>query len=571
MHRGDLISVHDDSLRISELELAPIGITHESICWARWLPDRRLEALKKQHYSHLIVSPFEIGSWPALFNIRLILEDRPGSLTSVLGVLVKANLNILSIEGTPAGHRHAAINIIGEAVNLKSLPEIVDYPQSIQDGERTFLSDTTLDYVHDSFAPIMLRYAAHLKSALYDGHDQEQFLRSSYDFRPKRVQQQRRGTLFDPERLPSDVRALGSHSVPDAVKCEWMQNHAFFWLYGTAEPRQRLMQFDANHQCLRPNSDWLLEFTNKVRTLHPPFNAIANINFHEQYLRVAFSDHDRLGNTYVLKTPYSAAYQNRESTKGLLHSVVGKLSEGHVSLRSIQMSTQAKSAYQERGSFTFLVNVLRPPGKSTDLVPFLSEQATAGFEEATELLRNQGCILQRLPSSIERFASRTLFLSTSFNWLFKQRTGLVDGIARIAMAEGFVLVVAHDRYIPPSLSHLWQAKATITENVLSLIRSCDAFIQVIPSSVLAESREQQDKLIWLLFESGAAHAIPKPCEVCLDTSGGLKIADWNERLKTEAGRVVNTFSGQSSDQEILNTIAAAISKLSRQCRETSRR
>ncbi|AVP98756.1 hypothetical protein C7S18_16860 [Ahniella affigens] len=420
---------------------------------------------------------------------------------------------------------------------------------------------------------MMLLFADELKAKLYAGHGKEHFLRTSYDFSTAGKSDQVRGTLYDPAELPENVRDLGFRHAPHAVKCEWMQSHAFFWLYGKGDPSQRIMHFDANQRSLRPDEDWLQEFRSQVESIKPPFSTVATINFLEQYLRVAFSQADRLGSTYIMKTPYSATYQTRDSTKGLLCSVVSEISESKIGIRSVQMSTQAKGTSSEEGTFTFLADARVIPGTSSTRVEALNELAERGFDAATSRLHQQGCELQRKPFSIDRFGSRTLFLSVNFDWMLKSRTDLLGQIKRLAIEFGFVLVLAHDDHVPPFLAPLWKPRARITENILGLISACDGFLQILSANVSPSARQTSPETPasagWLLFESGAANALQKPCEVCFDSSVKWDEGQFNERLGTEAGRVVTMFDGNSSDKDVTNSIRNAVARIHKQCVERS--
>ena len=239
MNYGNLVTIVPDKVRISEKELAPIGIIDKSSCWGRWIPDRWQPGSDNAPPPHLVVSPFPNTSWPALFRLTIILENAAhGTLAKVLDVVDQHALNILSIEGTPAGHRHAVVNIIGEAVDLKLKNDAIKRICDIPDGERLFTNDALSELIHARYAPTMLTYADRLESALIAADEKRdgRFLRET--FCRHRSVDGPRGILYDYERLSPEYARLGERQSIPAVKCKWLQNHAFFWAYGSGDTQR---------------------------------------------------------------------------------------------------------------------------------------------------------------------------------------------------------------------------------------------------------------------------------------------------------------------------------------------
>lgn len=560
MHHGDIVSILPDKIRISEQELAPIGIGDGSICWGRWVPDRRAGA-GQESFDHLVVSPFETGSWPVLFRVSLVLDDsRPGPLADVLEVLDGEDFNILTIDGTPAGHRHAVINIIGEAVAIRNDRRLLDVARRLDDPRRSFLDPDTQDYVHRRFAPRMLRYAQQLTRAVFDAHGKRPFLRESFVYGPK--PRPDRGTMYDPASLPRPLRDIGRRQATEAVTVQWLQNHAFYWLYGRRDPLPRPLHFDAAQRALRPEGPWLQEFRAATAPLGPPFKAISSLNFLEQYIRLTLSPADQFGRTVRLLVPYTAHYDDRQSTKGLLSRLVSTISSNFIALRSVTMTTEAREANSEHGLFRILASVIGGVGNTDFRTEFARRAAEEGMAAARGLLQSQHCSLDEERVVAEPFGARSLFLSTNFNWLESDRRGLLDELRRIANDHGFILVFGKRELLPPEFAHRWNPNDSITSNVVRLMRSCDAFLQLIPASASAA----QDQLIWLLFESGAAHSLRLPCAICLDTAGGLDVADWTKRLKAGTDKQVYEFSGTQTNERMLEAFEPAIKMLASQTR-----
>lgn len=564
MHHGDILTILPEGIRISEQEIAPLGINDDSICWAKWLPDRRA----KSKISHLIISPFDVSSWPTLFRIRLLLNEGSGTLNTALNILREHEFNILAIEGTPSGHHHYVVNIIGEAIRFRSNSGILTElsHDALSDHERNFRNQKLREHIHKYFAPAMLRFSIEIEKALMGAHKKKKFLRETFLFQKEGVELgflNPLGSLYNPQVLEgADLRNEGFKQSPTAVQCQWLQNHAFFWLFGTStKDESNILRFHANKHELKPELNWLHDFKSKIKSLSPPFKCISNLNYHEHYIRLAFSENDKPNRTYKLHLPYTATYESRIATKGLLSSVVRSLSDGDVLIRSVSMSTQTKQPSIERGSFTFLTSL----NKNFDshlggTEVFISELAKNGFQQAKNKMERLKCILNEDTISVEPHSVKFLFLSTNFKWLYTQRKNLLGALKKSATAHGFTLLIGDESHLSKECSYLWNSNRSLTENILSLIRKCDAFLQIIPQSVVKESGGQGD-IIWLLFESGGAHSLEIPCEICVDTSGGFDISSWNERLKTSAGRHVNSFNGMQGDSEILSVFDKAIASL----------
>lgn len=562
MHHSEYITVLDDKIRITEQQLAPLGISDQSICWAKWLPNRRSKS--NGSLQHLVVSPFEVNAWPFLFRIVLALDDsKPGTLASALDVLKKESINILSIDGSRAGHSHSMISIIGEAASLKNDGKIIEFEENLNDADRRFDNEKTNDFVHGHFVPQLLKFGDDLRKTLYLANRERDFLRSTFVFdKHKGV---RRGTLFDPNLLEnSQVKKLALDQCEHAVQCVWLQNHAFFWLYGVHSTEEKTLRFDAKNRCLRPNDRLLGEYFSNARSLGAPFKTVAAIDYKEQYLRLVLSKLDRGHRTFRSILSYAAKYDDRKDTKGLLSQVVDVIAESSLTIQGINMTTKARSLQSEDGRFSILVSPSEPPSDvahgsvQQEISNILSEALNA----ATINLKSiSGCdIIADFPV-VSPFAPKTLFLSTNFDWLDKDRPGLQKLVVDCAAKHGFLLILGHPDKLPQDLRHKWDTQAPITQNVLNLLRNCDAFLQIIPQIAIQAHRDE-NKLKWLLFESGAAHGLRIPCTICVDKSTGFHLSEWSKHLGAGIEKTIFQFSGAADDAVIASEIEKAIESLS---------
>jgi hypothetical protein len=360
VYYGDLVTVVPDKIRISEKELAPIGILDQSVCWSRWVPDRWVAFDAVQPPPHLVISPFEIASWPVLFRLSIFLEDgQGGALAKALHVLAANAFNILAIEGTPAGHHHAVVNVIGEAVEIKFDANTLDAISSFDDRERNFKNGALAANIHQIYAPRLLSYSRRLVEALQDadaGAD-GRFLRHSFALHRKTDRP--RGILYNAEDLPPEVADIGHEQSTRAVTCKWLQNHAFFWIYGEGDVSEKKLIYNARTWALRPEAVWKHQFGETIARLKPPFKAISSINFEEQYLRLTFSPYDRRGNTFRLKLPYAARF----SAPGI--TTQGALAAALTRLRRLDLGP-GRGAWLAQGGPTWCAPRDAPARGSTD-------------------------------------------------------------------------------------------------------------------------------------------------------------------------------------------------------------
>ena len=571
MNYGNLVTIVPDKVRISEKELAPIGIIDKSSCWGRWIPDRWQPGSDNAPPPHLVVSPFPNTSWPALFRLTIILENAAhGTLAKVLDVVDQHALNILSIEGTPAGHRHAVVNIIGEAVDLKLKNDAIKRICDIPDGERLFTNDALSELIHARYAPTMLTYADRLESALIAADEKRdgRFLRET--FCRHRSVDGPRGILYDYERLSPEYARLGERQSIPAVKCKWLQNHAFFWAYGSGDTTEKKLTFDAPNSALRPDDVWREEFTEIITQLDPPFKAIASINFEEQFFRLTLSREDRFGNTFRLRLPYTASFNSHSvSTRGALAEICSSLSAGDLSLRSISVSTEKRISTGEKGLYTFLAvhpdSRLTGQKSSEPVREDIETIAEHGAHAVTRKLAGRGCRIAFSDVRVSTFEARKLFVSTTFDWILDTRLGLLDQLRSLAAEFGYVLVMADLDSLGDEHKYMWDGSAPITTNVIKLMRSSDAFLQIIPKSAVTQFTKD-GKLNWILFESGSAHALKLPCAISVDMSGGQCLADWIEKLKAGTEKQIFKFNSETDDAQIRQALRKAISYLANEPR-----
>jgi hypothetical protein len=543
MHFGDLITILEDGIRVSEEELEPIGIVDGSTGWAVWLPDLRALADKSRdpRPSHLIVSPFAVSAWPILVRVELKVDDKRGAMSAATKILRDEGLNILAIDGTPTGHHHATLNIIGEALPIKAqgAGNILSHAAGWDARDRHFNNSDIWTYCCKTLAPEMLRYTAKLTQSIVDANCQEKeatghgFLREAF-FDSKRVL---RGVLYGHEDLPADVAELGKVHAATAVQCTWLQELAFFWVYHTNRDNGIRFSYDARTSRLftaLPADT--ASFRAEVSSFSPPFKSITAINSFEQYMRVTLSQADRWGQTVRVTIPFEATFAEKQNTLGFQHEICKHL-EDRFNLRKVSISTQELSDSREKGELTLLL--------STSTNAPVDQAAMAEISSRVECAaKNIGEHISVHPT-VSRLGARRLFLSAKYVWLSRSdpRYRVVRDLAAF---HGFELVDARS---PSSVQGFpIRTYENITETAIRLMQCCDAVLQIIP--IVAK-----DELQWLLFESGAARALARPTVLCVECRDSAQrelettVSSWQQALSVAQGTLMIPFYSRSYLEE----------------------
>ena len=570
MQRGEKITVFPNGLRVSAEALSSIGIFDMSTCWGLWVPDRNnwppsdQDSLAQQP-EHFLISPFEPRSWPVLFRVEMRLNnDRAGTLAAATAPLAENGLSILAIEAVPAGHHHATVNIIGEAVSLKEPNGVLNPFIDMSEHHRTFRDDSTWDYVHQHYAPDMLRYSKQLVEAVQLADEKHEFLREIFlDPHSSRWEP---GVLYSYKDLPEDIRDFGSEKSTPAVQCTWLQDLAFFWLYGRNVDDVVELQYKRESLSLKPIPPDIEKFRQVVSRFISPFKAIASFNLSEQYLRVILSDSDMPERTVYITVPYHAHFQPYIGSKGFQHNLYTMIKESGLNLRSVSKSTQHRKLDKEKGKFSLLIS--NAEGNSNfPSISDVRDKIERIANTAADRLSEIGCTTAIEPVTVEYFASRRLFFSTKFDWIKEDYPDLVTVVEDIAKESGFHLIVGDMNRLVDYIDiipEIAAEKKSITGSTLKLIQHSDAFLQIIPKTAFPDGTNQVAwNLNWLEFEFGAALALELPYAVIVDLDAG-DIWKWRESLRVGNDSPMFSFYGSQHDDTFSKEVRKAVQQLARQ-------
>lgn len=567
MQRGSTTTVFSNGLRISEENLATIGVFDGSTCWGVWVPDRNQWPPQDPFGSppvpeHFLISPFEPSSWPILFRVEMCLNnDRSGTLADALDPLATQGLSILSIEATPAGHHHAVVTIIGEAMPLKDPNGVLSDLKRIPEGSRTFRNEATWRYVHDKYAPAMLQFSKQVTEAVELADDHRPFLREIFlDSHHKRFE---RGVLYSYAELAGDSKqTLGFDQRTRAVRCTWLQNLAFFWLYRKSDAIA--LHYKSRGLSLKPAPPDRQGFAQMVEAFHPPFRAIASFNLVERFLRVVLSVNDMPKRTARITIPFDAKYEAYQGSKGFQRDLYKLLREKvGLNLREVSMLTRRRNLEEEEGKLSLLVSKTDLDSEfdslddARDRIQKIANEAAAGLSAI-------GCKMTCEPVTVERFEAPLLFLSTKFDWMRQYHPNLPGRIDKLAKEVGFRLVMgdmerrAEFEAIVPEISE----EPSVTGAAIKLIQHSAAFLQIIPKTVFEKGKGSEGSMNWLEFEFGAAHALGVPCALLVDLDAG-DIFKWKKQLRVANDFPLFGFSGSSNDENFDGAIGNAVTQLGR--------
>jgi hypothetical protein len=570
MQRGTDITVFHEGFRISEDSLASIGVVTGSTCWGVRVPDRNTLENPYQ-FAHFLISPFEPSSWPILLRVEMCIDsDPPDALARALKPLVTAEFSILYIEVTPAGHRHSIATIIGEVLDLKQ--EIRAVFRDIPDADRTYRNKNTWDLVHTKLAPLMLKRSAQVVSVIKERDKHDKFLRAIFlDPGDERFEH---GVTCSVADLHPSVRALGVEQRTPAVRCTWMQNHAFFWLYSRTEYFE--FQYDGAQRLLKIVERWRKLFTDGVSGFILPFKAIGLIDSEERFVRAILSPDDLRNRTVQVTIPFEASYDYLQGSKGFQHQLYSELARSGLKLRHVSMSTRHRDLASEKGRLSLLVAktpklLEMTPRDLGQSVEQLQASVQTIADGAAKSLLDQTCRMECENVVVRGFSAPLLFLSTKINWI-SNFGNLKDRIKEMAIGVGFNLVMVDANNLGELQKLVPEIRdgSSLTTIATEVIQHSAAFMQIIPADFL-RTQEEEAWTDWLLFEFGAAAALKLPYAILVDVKAGTRtIEDWQKRLRVGKDYLLRAFTSDQGSEPVHAAVRNALEDLAKRTEENRR-
>lgn len=557
MRYGDLVTVQQGGVYVEPKELEPIGIFPDADCWGVLLPDwDRADA--DSRLPNLLVSPFMPASWPILIQIVLRLNRGDGALHKAASVLVTKGLNILSYDCTPSGYHHLTWTLVGEHAALRQeTTGILAEGRNLQPGERALNSPKLLAYAQNVLAIEMLRYGKSVASALIEANRDEGFLHKAFTS----PDQAFGGRLYRAQALPDDVREDGIQQEIRTVRWRWLQDLAFFWLYGGAEDSPLLMRYhrESNSLRLHDDRDRRLYSIGVGAKAHPlsslqPSRTLALFDTDEQYMRVLLDSRPKVH----IKATYGVDLKSAgtQTTCGLLRDVMEHLDRHGVNVLHVANSIRRRSEIAEDNSIEFIGERLTGDNSMTQ------------FGTTLNVPVGKSPWLPRITMEPSHVAPHRLFISTRIDWnRWRQQTDGGDVrrmVVELARIYGFEPVIIDEE--EPSYRPRWirsPVQPYLLRQARIAIQRSSAFLQIIPQ--LKDDREltRADRLKWMNLELGVAIGCGRPHVICLDTALGASIVDFSDRLVTD-GYHLGIFESTGTLEQIARTLRKAVEELSQE-------
>lgn len=559
MHYGKLVTVVDDGIIMTDKELEPIGVHNETVSWGLWLSDWQLKKPKRTQsysvptYDHLVMSPFQPCFWPVLFRVELRLDHELGTLARATKVLKDEGLNILAITLTETGYHHVTVTVIGESQELRNSKQ-VEFVRTYPAKDKHLWDTKLRKYIHNNFAPLTLSFVRNLRTALYQEHKNSPFLRNMFvnsnDYKEfgeplpkKKTEYPGSAIMYDPLALPQEWQDEGENQRTKAVRCNWLQNLAFFWSFGDHSEKPIEFRYFGQENIIRPAVGTSENgFKNKLTEFPKPFRTIASINTFERYVRYMFSNLDVEGRTVRVRIPYFSQYQNPDVTsRGFQNEIYTRLAKLKLNLRHLSLRKTSVKSDGESGTLTLLMSTEGAGNRET-----VAERIKQTVDQSVDEFRN--CKMQHGLITVEPLTAKKLFLSGRMEWLTEpNRQSKFRDLAR---KHGFSLVIGSDEFLKGR---------PMTPGVVNLIRASHAFVQIFPANLDWDKERMQ----WMIFELAAAYCVLIPRAVCVPVDRNVDLEKWRARLRIGSDDYLVSYGAELSDTEFFEKIGQEIYKLAR--------
>jgi hypothetical protein len=562
---GNVVKVVEDGFQIARSTMERIGIFDNSVCWGVWVRDPRPDGGDK--LPHLLISPNHPSVWPYLLRCEIKLCHAPGCMARASQILVDNKINIQFGECAPSGHHHATWNIVAEVVSIRR--ELLARYKHAQTLHPKDMDNLELKAFSNELASHMFRMEQTLTSALVNAH-KEEFANpeaTARGFLHDRIVE-KIPLFYDPEEITlPEIKEAAWAGFPKPVTCQWMQNLAFFSIYGEVESPIRF-QYNAATSTLR-----LTEFGRLQRSIenmrvraeeYVPSRAHASIDTTEQSLRLDLLRAPAVRKKFVqVQVHYEGRFRKarlvaeydvggsrqrqpeEDTTAGLWLSICKQLAEHSINLSRISNRTTVRDTGQETGDITLIGEAPQE----------LDEQTNDALKAILEL----NCA----PTDITNFKVRVGVNGVALHKIFIS--------ARSNTPRGNELrEIITTRSARWGIEPLWvrdRLGRSVPEEVEREFKSSVGLLQLISFSTeeiteLDNQRTTKPDLQWLLYEYGLAGGLDLPRRRLVDTST-WPLRRWREHLRINRDEFLPSISFRDDPAKIAETIDSAIQSLAR--------
>jgi hypothetical protein len=470
--------------------------------------------------------------------------------------LVNYGLNIQFAESAISGHHHATWNIVAEAAEVRHrLTARFASIQALPDRKRVFTNEDLRNFANELASP-MFRKELRLPSDLVAAHREEHdYVKNALDcgFLHNRIVD---GILFfyDPTALP-DLELVGAaqRGLPQPVACRWMQNLAFFSIYGdTANPMR--LHYDA-HLALLTLSDprplgTMLEQAGQPTTL--PARAVASFDTSELYLRIEIIDpndawdrHLQADIAYDITFRQGAEPGIGDITSGIWSSSCTEAASQQVDLIRIANRTTHRDAHAESGTVSFIGKTARRIDDST------LELLRQGLKtKCSPIAPVAQCSVR---TAVHRLGTYRVFFSRRTT--MPQRTDIDELVVSLGSEWGLSVDVVQDPW-GQMLDAVVQEKILGADGIFQIISYSKE--ELIQASSL--QREALPDLQWLFHEYAMAIGAGKQHVRIIDLAHRDRHA-WSEVIHTRAGEATAEYRSNDDLAVTRAKLSAALGRL----------
>ena len=562
--------VHERGFVLDPADLERIGVFDKSVCWGVWAPDPRGDSERRKH---LLISPIHPSVWP--FLLRMEIKLCHGRIATALKFLVDSQINIQSNECAMSGHHHATWHVVADANDIRGqLDKDFDEIRKLPVDARSY-DNPRLQAFSNELASLMLAKAVTIPKEMLDAHRADESYREGQldsGFLHNRIVDKHLIPFFyDPLAMPTELVEVAEKGLPQAVTCRWMQNLAFFAIYGDMRYPMRL-QYDHSTRLLKPlqNAQSLHEILERQRqpTLLPAA-AIASFDTSGLYLRIEIVEPTEAQTRFFqanikfdIVFATSAVPGKSDTTRGLLLSVCDQLASHRVDVVKLANRTTHRDQQGEAGSISLIGRTAT--SLNTGFIDGLN--GSLAIECRTEASDSRCTIIPKTTL----FSSNIIFLSRRTNMPCQDQ--IISVLKSIASDWGMVLEDANNRL-----------GKKIDDEVETGVIECDGVLQIV-----SYSNEEVDQakraehvhdvvpdLKWLLHEYGMAIGAGKPHVRVFDTTN-RPLEHWRTLVPIRTNEVAGEYDIYYKKIEDLRTtfepaFAALAQQIARNREETTSR
>lgn len=546
--------VQERGFELDPAALERIGVSDRSVCWGVWVPDPRVNANRRRH---LLISPIHPSVWPFLVRMEIQLCDKPGKMAIAAKELADAHLNIQFAESASSGHHHATWNVVAEANDIRSalLKDFTEI-RKLTDDDRTYMNHK-LGKFSNQLAALMLAKAVKLPTTLEDAHRRnESYVAGKLDcgfLHNRIVDKDLIRFFYEPTAMPPELVEVAKKGRPQAVTCRWMQNLAFFAIYGDMRQPMRL-QYDQATRLLKLSDDShsldrILKRQGQQTVL--PARAVTSYDTAGLFLRVDIIEPTEARSHFLKATiDYEIEYAPDappgadDTALGLWLSVCEQVALHRINLVRISSRTTHRDDQSEDGAFTLIGRT------DTPITDDVVEQLSRSLErECHPKTKNAQCIVT---PKTHRFHSYTVFVSRRNSMPMFDEIDVI--LKKLAEIWGFELEFVKDGVGKP-----------LDQEIARKLRASDGFLQIVSYSVperdsASHERSVLPDLQWLIHEYGLAVGAGKPHARIFDVTS-RPFSEWMHIVSPGGSEGALKYKIKENLEEVRTSLDRAFSAL----------